>query len=237
MPPSTSGNITNRLIEGLAPEVRKRVLAECELVELLSGTVLYESKQPIRHVYFPLTCCITLVATLRDHQPLEMGLIGNEGMLGVTLALGVENAPMLARVQGSGAALRMTAEQILRVLNENDSLQNRLDHYLYVLMAQLVHTAACAHFHPIEPRLARWLLMAHDRAHADYFQCTQEFLASMLGVRRSGITVAAGALQERKLIEYRRGKVSILNRAGLEVVACECYEASIKDYAILFEPA
>lgn len=237
MPPSISGNITNRLIEGLPPEVRAQLLAECELVELQSGTVLYESKQPIRYVYFPLTCCMTLVTTLRDHQSLEMGLIGSEGMLGVTLALGVESAPMLARVQGAGTALRMTAEQILRVLSENDSLQQRLDHYLYVLMAQLVHTAACAHFHPIEPRLARWLLMAHDRAHVDYFHCTQEFLASTLGVRRSGITVAAGALQERQLIQYRRGKISILDRSGLEVVACECYEASVKDYARLFESA
>jgi CRP-like cAMP-binding protein len=235
MPALTTVPMVNRLIESLSPEARRQILQSSELVELSSGTVLCEPDQPFRYVYFPLTSFITLVTTLRDHQPLEMGLIGNEGMLGATVALGINSAPMRAMVQGSGTALRMTAEQLQQDLQNNAALISTFNRYLYVLMAQLAQTAACAHFHAIEPRLARWLLMTHDRAHADYFHLTQEFLASMLGVRRSGITVAAGALQERKLIQYTRGKISILDRVGLEAVACECYEAVTKDYARLFE--
>jgi CRP-like cAMP-binding protein len=235
MPALTTAPMVNRLIESLSPEARRQILQSSELVELSSGTVLCEPDQPFRYVYFPLTSFITLVTTLRDHQPLEMGLIGNEGMLGATVALGINSAPMRAMVQGSGTALRMTAEQLQQDLQNNAALISTFNRYLYVLMAQLAQTAACAHFHAIEPRLARWLLMTHDRAHADYFHLTQEFLASMLGVRRSGITVAAGALQERKLIQYTRGKISILDRVGLEAVACECYEAVTKDYARLFE--
>lgn len=235
MPALTTAPVINRLIESLSPEARQQILQSCEQVELSSGTVLCEPDQPFRYVYFPLTSFITLVTTLRDHQPLEMGLIGNEGMLGATVALGINSAPMRAMVQGSGTALRMTAEQLQQELHNNAALTSTFNRYLYVLMAQLAQTAACAHFHSIEPRLARWLLMTHDRAHADYFHLTQEFLANMLGVRRSGITVAAGALQERKLIQYARGKISILDRVGLEAVACECYEAVTKDYARLFE--
>jgi CRP-like cAMP-binding protein len=231
----TTTPVVNRLIESLSPEARLQILQSSELVELSSGTVLCEPDQPFRHVYFPLTSFITLVTILRDHQPLEMGLIGNEGMLGATVALGVNSAPMRAMVQGSGTALRMTAEKLQQDIQNNAALTSTFNRYLYVLMAQLAQTAACAHFHAIEPRLARWLLMTHDRAHADYFHLTQEFLANILGVRRSGITVAAGALQERKLIQYARGKISILDRVGLETVACECYEAVTKDYARLFE--
>ncbi len=233
--PVTTDPVFNRLIESLSPEARQQILHSCEQIELSSGTVLCEPDQPFRYVYFPLTSFITLVTTLRDHQPLEMGLIGNEGMLGATVALGINSAPMRAMVQGSGTALRMTAEQLQQDLQKNAALTRTFNRYLYVLMAQLAQTAACAHFHAIEPRLARWLLMTHDRAHADYFYLTQEFLANMLGVRRSGITVAAGVLQERKLIQYTRGKISILDRVGLEAVACECYEAVTKDYTRLFE--
>lgn len=235
MPTPTTAAVANRLIESLSPAARQQILHSCEQVELSSGTVLCEPDQPFRYVYFPLTSFITLVTTLRDHQPLEMGLIGNEGMLGATVALGINSAPMRAMVQGSGTALRTTAEQLQQDLQNNTALTSTFNRYLYVLMAQLAQTAACAHFHAIEPRLARWLLMTLDRAHADYFHLTQEFLANMLGVRRSGITVAAGALQERKLIQYARGKISILDRVGLEAVACECYEAVTKDYARLFE--
>lgn len=231
----SSTTVVNRLIAGLPRPERNKILAQCETVSLIAGTVLCQPNQPFQHVYFPITGFISLVTTLRDHQPLEMGLIGNEGMLGVTLALGVDAAPMLAVVQGSGMALRMSTEHIRNELVQSKILTSRFNRYLYVLIAQMAQTAACAHFHEIEPRLARWLLMTHDRAHADYFYITQEFLADMLGVRRSGITVAAGTLQERKLIQYSRGKISILDREGLEKHACECYAEANKDYAEQFE--
>jgi len=162
---------------------------------------------------------------------LEMGLVGNEGMLGVTLKLGIKTAPMRAVVQGTGTALRMTGSNFTRLLGRTPAMFHILDRYLYVLMAQLTRSSACTRFHEIEPRLARWLLMTHDRAHADHFYLTHEFLADMLGVRRSGVSIAAGALQLRKLIRYSRGEITILNRKGLEAASCECYGATQEDYA------
>jgi CRP-like cAMP-binding protein len=162
-----------------------------------------------------------------------MGLIGNEGMLGVTLMLGVNEAPFRGVVQGKGTALRMSTAELRRLLLASPSLRKTLHRYLYVLMEQLSTSAACSHFHEVEPRLARWLLMTHDRAHADHFHLTHAYLAGMLGVRRSGITVAAGVLQRGMLIRYTRGEISILDRAGLEAVSCECYNTTIDGYARL----
>jgi len=227
-------HVTNTLIAGAPSKERLRFLANCEPVDLVFGDILYEAGRPIEHVYFPLVGFISLVATLDGRQPLEMGLIGNEGMLGVTLTLGVKTAPMRAVVQGEGTALRMTAVQLIRQLRDSPTMLRALDRYLYVLMAQLTQSSACTRFHEIEPRLARWLLMTHDRAHADHFHLTHEFLAGMLGVRRSGVSVAAAELQLRKIIRYSRGRISILNRKGLEAASCLCYDAMIKGYADVF---
>jgi CRP-like cAMP-binding protein len=152
-------------------------------------------------------------------------------MVGVTLKLGIKTAPMRAVVQGSGTALRLTGSKFTRYFGDTPAMCRILDQYLYVLMAQLMQSAACTRFHEIEPRLARWLLMTHDRAHADHFHLTHEFLADMLGVRRSGVSIAASALQLRKLIGYTRGEISILNRKGLEEASCECYDAMLDDYS------
>jgi CRP-like cAMP-binding protein len=223
--------VTNRLIEALPRQDRNRILRCCEPVDIVFGTILCEPEEPYRHVYFPLTGFISLVAIVSGHQPLEMGLIGNEGLLGVTMVLGVNSVPLRGLVQGSGTALRMAAPRFRRELRDSPVLLRVLHHYLYVLMAQLSQTAACTHFHEVEARLARWLLMTHDRAHADHFHLTHEFLADMLGVRRSAVTIAAGGLQRKKLIHYTRGEISILDRRGLEAASCECYEAVIDDYA------
>lgn len=230
----TSTETVNRLIDGLPRKESKRILALCEIVSLEFGTVLCERDEPYAHAYFPITCFISLLTTLSGHPPLEMGLIGSEGMLGGTLSLGVNAAPLRAVVQGPGSALRINAALLKRLLPESPVLQRTLHRYVYVMMAQLSQTAACNHFHEIEPRLARWLLMTQDRAHANHFHLTHEFLADMLGVRRSGITVAAGALQARHLIGYTRGEISILDRRGLEAASCECYAAVNLDYAQQF---
>jgi CRP-like cAMP-binding protein len=226
--------IFSRLIEGLPSKQRKQLLNGCEPVDLVFGNVLHEANQPIRHVYFPLSGFVSLVTTLDGHQPLEMGLIGNEGMLGATLALGIGQAPMRAVVQGSGSALRISSQLFKQELLSSPALLRALKRYLYVVMTQLSQSAACTHFHEIEPRLARWLLMTHDRAHADHFHLTHEYLADMLGVRRSGVSIAAAAMQVRGLISYSRGEIHILDRAGLELAACECYAALQADYRAQF---
>jgi CRP-like cAMP-binding protein len=209
-------------------------LAQCEVVELVTGDRLCEADAPYAYAYFPLRGVIALVTIMGRNRPLEMGLIGNEGMLGATLALGVVTAPMRALVQGSGTAWRITRDRFQQELLTNPGLRRNIYRYLYVLLTQFAQSAACTHFHEIEPRLARWLLMTQDRAHADHFHLTHEVLATLLGVRRSGISIAAGSLQQRGLIRYVRGNIRILDRPGLEVAACGCYVALLADYAEQF---
>ena len=205
-----------------------------ESVHLAFGSFLCEPDEPFEHVYFPTSAFISLVSKVGAHPPLEMGLIGNEGMLGVTLVLGVHTAPLRGVVQGEGEALRLSAKALTEECRHSPSLVKTLNGYLYVLMAQLMQTAGCTRFHEIDARLSRWLLMTHDRAHADSFHLTHQFLADMLGVQRSAVTIAAGSLQERGFIRYTRGEITILDRPGLEGTACECYAAVIKDYAQVF---
>ena len=230
MPAKRPLPIVNRLIDGLSRKERDGLLEHGEPVELTFGEILCERQQTIPFVYFPLSAFISLVDTADKHTPLEVGLIGNEGMLGATLVLGTDEAPLRAIVQGKGTALRLTVPQLRRRLHTSPSLLRTLQLYLYVITTQLSRSVACIHFHEVEPRLARWLLMTHDRAHADHFHLTHEYLAGMLGVRRSGVTVAAGALQRRSLIRYARGDISIVDRKGLEAVSCECYDASLETY-------
>lgn len=224
----------NRLLEGLPPKLRDHLVDACDLVSLKFGTILCEPEHPFKYAYFPLTAFISSVTVVEGHQPIEVGLIGNEGMLGSTLSLDIPTAPMRALVQGSGKALRMSATQLRRELLAAPALMKQLNRYVYVVLEQLAKTAACIHFHEIEPRLARWLLMTQDRTHADQLHLTQEFLADMLGVRRSSITVAAGALQKKKIIHYSRGEIVILDRKGLESVSCECYKMMDRDYEHVF---
>lgn len=222
--------VVNRLLAGLPSSERNHILANCESVQLEFGTKLCEPNQPYDFIYFPLNCFISLVTNLDDHRPLEMGLVGSEGMLGATLALGTKIAPLSSVVQGPGIALRMPAAQLQEHLRTSAGLRNAINRYLYILIVQLSQSAACLHFHAVQPRLVRWLLMTHDRAHANCFHLTHEFLADMLGVRRSSVTIAAGALQKKKLIHYTRGEITILDRGGLEHAACGCYAEMTESY-------
>jgi CRP-like cAMP-binding protein len=228
---ATLATIQNHLIELLPRKDRLRLLAICEPVRLDLAEVLCEPGKPTRHVYFPTESFISLIAPIGGKPSLEVGMVGREGMLGAQLALGVITAPLHALVQGPGAAWRIGSAAFRGELARSAALQRTLNRYLYVLMAQLAASAVCLRFHLIGPRLARWLLMSHDRAHSDRFEVTHEFLAYMLGVRRVGITAAAGALQHSGLIEYHRGHLTVLDRSGLEAAACGCYAADRRAYA------
>lgn len=223
--------VENHLIELLPRTDRARLLAICEPTQLVLSEILCEPGKPTRHVYFPTEGFISLVALGPGHPGLEVGMVGREGMVGAQLALGIVAAPLRALVQGSGAAWRIGTKAFRQEFARSTALQRSLTRYVYVLMSQLATSAACLRFHLIGPRLARWLLMTQDRAHADTFHVTQEFLAYMLGVRRVGVTAAAGALQRKGLIEYRRGVLTVLDRGGLEAAACSCYATDRKTYA------
>ena len=224
---------SNHLIDLLPRKDRLRFIGACENIELPLEQVLCEPGKPTKYVYFPTEGFISLIAVVKGSPGVEVGMVGREGMLGVQLALGVATAPLHALVQGTGTAWRIGTRAFKAELAASPALQNELHRYLYVLMAQLAESTACVRFHQIGPRLARWLLMSQDRSRASSFEVTQEFLAYMLGVRRVGITAAAGALQRNGLIAYSRGKLTVLDRKGLEQAACGCYAADQKTYAEL----
>lgn len=220
----------NHLIEKLPPVLRAQLKLLCEPVSLALGDVLCEQGDMLRYAYFPVDAFISSIANIEGHPGLEVGMVGREGMLGVHIALHVGEVPFQALVQGAGLAWRVDVAPLRLLLKKSPVLERLLLQYAYVLMSQLVSSAACSRFHEIEPRLARWLLMSQDRAHADQFNVTQEFLARMLGVRRVGVTAAAGALQQRGLIAYYRGAMQVVDRAGLEVAACSCYRTDLQSY-------
>ena len=221
----------NQLIELLPGKARRRLLGVAEQVQLVQSDVLGSAGQPTRHVYFPIDGFISLVATIESKPVLEVGMVGREGMCGAQVALRVLTQPLHALVQGPGIAWRVPISAFRQELDRCAPLQLILGRYVYVLMLQLSYSAACTRFHQIDARLSRWLLMMQDRAHADTFGVTQEFLGFMLGVRRVGISGAAADLQQRGLIEYSRGRVTVLNRKALEGVSCSCYADDRRAYS------
>jgi len=213
----------NRVLAKIPRKAYQRLLPGLEPVVLRFGEVLYEAGDKMRYVYFPIDCLISLLTAVDKRRTLEVGMVGNEGMVGTPYILGIDVSAVRALVQGGGTAMRMTSARFRSEFKQNLPLQHALYRYTYALMAQISQTAACNRFHNAEQRLSRWLLMTRDRVDSNKFLLTQEFLGHMLGVRREGVTEAAGALRRRKLIGYHRGTVEILNSKGLEAASCTCY--------------
>jgi CRP-like cAMP-binding protein len=220
-------NIPNSLLAALPRKVYQQLASGLVPVTLVFGEVLYEPDQPIREVYFPGQCLVSLLTLVEGHLALEVGLVGSEGMVGLPLALGIGVSPVRALVQGAGPAMKMSAARFRTELRASPALQAGLNRFIHAMMGQISQTAACNRFHMVEARLARWLLLTRDRMRSGEFRMTHEFLSHMLGVRRVGVTEAASALQHRKLIEYSRGNIKILDDRGLEAASCSCYAAGI----------
>ena len=218
----------NHLLAALPRKDYRRLLPLLEPVKLAFGETLYESQSQIREVYFPNDCFVSMLTTVDEDKAAEVGLIGSEGMIGVPMALGVAVSPFRAVVQGEGMAMRMTTVDFRRNFSTSTALKREVFLFTHLLMIQIAQTAACNRFHVTTQRMARWLLMTHDRVNSNQFRITQEFLALMLGVRRVGVSVAMCALRDRKLITYRRGTIGILDQGGLVAAACGCYK-TVKD--------
>ena len=213
----------NRLLDSLPRPDMERLRPHLEAVAVGVRHVIYEPNGPILHVYFPTGCVISLVTYLMDGSAVEMATIGLEGMVGLPIFLGTDTMPSRAFGQVPGDALRITAAALTAEIKRNGPLVRVLNRYTQALFNQVAQTTACNRVHLVEQRCARWLLQTHDRVGSDQFLLTQEFLAQMLGVRRSGVSAAAGSLQKAGLIRYARGRITVLDRPGLESAACECY--------------
>ena len=214
----------NHLLASLRPVDYLRLQPFLEGVHLEFGAILCEPNVPLMHVYFPDSALISLLAHVDTHRVLEVGMLGREGVLGCSLALGVRASEMRALVQCGGRATRMRADDFLEFSRLGLPLYQCVNRYIHSLIGQITQISACNRFHTIQARLARWLLMMRDRIGVNHFQLSQDFLSHVLGVRRAGVSMAALALKRQGLINYRRAWVEITNEAGLERMSCECYQ-------------
>ena len=231
MPSAKQVSVRNRLLAALPRKDYKQLLPDLELVTLAFQQVLYEPHGQIKHVYFPNDCFVSMLTAVDTGRAVEVGLVGHEGMVGVPVVLGIAASPFRAVVQGGGAAMRMKVADFRRHFTINAALRRELFVFTHLLMIQIAQTAACNRYHLLTQRMARWLLMTRDRVDSNEFRMTQEFLGVMLGVRRVGISVAGRALQERKLVRYRRGVITILDQRGLAAASCGCYKTVKDSYA------
>jgi CRP-like cAMP-binding protein len=220
----------NRLLAALPREEYERVLPHLGRVSFKLGEVVYESGGQMEHIYFPTTAIVSLLYLMENGSSAEMGMAGNEGVVGVALFMGGNTMPNRAVVRSAGGAVRMRAQVLREEFSRGGSFQSLLLRYTQALLTQMSQTAVCNRLHEIEQQLCRWLLLSHDRMDSDVLVMTQELIANMLGVRREGVTAAAGRLQEQGLISYVRGRIQILDRRGLEASVCECYKVVKDEY-------
>ncbi len=223
-------NPSNRLLAAI-PKAEFQILsAKMETIPLAFGEPIYEAGEAIKRIYFPESGIISLLSEVDRESTLEVGIVGSEGLTGVSVFLGVNVSPNRALVQGAGFARVMSPRAFLAACKSSEKLSHAVRRFIHSLLTQISQSAVCNRYHLIEARLSRWLLMTHDRMRSDEFQITQEFLSNMLGVRREAVNKAAGDLQRRGLISYKRGHLNVIDRAGLEAAACPCYKMIKKDY-------
>jgi CRP-like cAMP-binding protein len=234
MPSRLSRPVGNWLLDALSEEDYGRLLSDLQPVSFALGEVIYESGGQMGHVYFPTTFHASLLYTMINGATAEMGLVGNEGVLGVALFMGGDTTPNRAVVQGSGEALRLPEKMMRLEFSRGGEFQHLLLRYTQGLLTQISQTAVCNRLHTVEQRLCRWLLMTHDRTRSDQLQMTQEFISHMLGVRREGVTHAAQVLQQHGLISYARAHIKIRDRLKLEKHVCECYQVVRNEHQRLF---
>ena len=230
MAESTVRLVGNQLLARLPTEEMERLRPHLGRVSFKLGEVIYESGGRQSYIYFPTTAIISLLYLMENGSSAEMGVAGKEGLVGVALFMGGETVPNRAVVQSAGAAFRMKTKVLQGEFARGGAFQRRLLRYTQALMTQMSQTAVCNRLHTIEQQLCRWLLLSHDRLDSDELIMTQELIANMLGVRREGVTHAAGRLQEHGLISYVRGRITILDRRGLEAAVCECYKVVKDEY-------
>jgi len=220
----------NHLLDALPPGDYQRLAAHLELVPMGLGDVLYESGDRLRYVYFPTTSIISLLYVMEDGASAEIAVVGNEGILGISLFMGGETTPSRAIVQSAGHAFRLKAALLKEEFARYGPTMHLLLRYTQALITQMAQTAVCNRHHSVDQQLCRWLLLSLDRLGANQLAMTQELIANMLGVRREGVTEAAGKLQDAGLIRYGRGRITVLDRPGLEKRSCECYEVVKKEF-------
>jgi CRP-like cAMP-binding protein len=220
----------NQLLTKLPPEEYEHLLPHLEPVSFALGEVIYESGGRQSYIYFPTTAIISLLYLMENGSSAEMGVAGKEGLVGIALFMGGDSVPNRAVVQSAGDALRMKTKVLQNEFARGGTFQRLLLRYTQALMTQMSQTAVCNRLHTVEQQLCRWLLLSRDRLDTDELVMTQELIANMLGVRREGVTHAAGRLQESGLISYVRGRITILDRQGLEAAVCECYRVVKDEY-------
>jgi CRP-like cAMP-binding protein len=213
----------NRLLAALAPEIRERIYPQLRLVEMPLGKVVYEPGGVLQSVYFPTDCIVSLLYVFADGMSAEISVVGNEGLIGVSLFMGGESTPSRALVQSAGYAYLMSGERLKEEFRDNGQMQILILRYTQALITQMAQTAVCNRHHSVDQQLCRWLLLSLDRLRKNELIMTQELIANMLGVRREGVTEAAGKLQTLGVIRYSRGHISVLDREKLEGLCCECY--------------
>ena len=214
----------NHLLDALPVVDYDRLATHLELIPMKLGDVLYESGAQLRYVYFPTTCIVSLLYVMEDGASAEIAIVGNEGILGISLFMGGDTTPSRAVVQSAGHAFRLKAELLKKEFGLFGPTMHLLLRYTQALITQMAQTAVCNRHHSVDQQLCRWLLLSLDRLHSNKLSMTQELIANMLGVRREGVTEAAGKLQDAGLISYRRGTITVVDRAGLEAKVCECYK-------------